>query len=135
MVARCTSSPWIELDSIDRFRRSQFSTLRNSLIRRSRSSRFMGTVMGRAWVRPPGPASPAHAWRIISMLANRGLPDRSEFWPIPGSTNGLVCESLIRSPAMAGARRPVIDIWRAGMRPALSLPDITLDSSPCQNAG
>ncbi|KAG1532976.1 hypothetical protein G6F50_016026 [Rhizopus delemar] len=95
MVERCTSMPWMVEDSIDRFMRSQFSTERNSAMRRSRSSRFMGGAIGRLLARPPGPVRPAQAWRIISMLARRGLPDRSEFCPMPGRTNGFVNWSLM----------------------------------------
>src|SRR3546814_5531616 len=67
-------------------------------MRRSRSSRFMGGPMGKAWARPPGPASPAQALRIISMLASKGLPARSPLWPKPGKMNGLVFGSDIQSP-------------------------------------
>ncbi|MNS57775.1 hypothetical protein D3C72_906740 [compost metagenome] len=95
MVERCTSMPWMVLDSMLRFMRSQFSTERSSAMRRSRSSRFMGGAMGRLLASPPGPVRPAHAWRIISMLASKGLPDRSEFCPMPGRTNGFVNWSLM----------------------------------------
>ena len=91
MVERCTSMPWMVLLSMDRFMRNQFSTERSSAMRRSRSSTFMGGAIGRLLASPPGPVRPAQAWRIISMLASRGLPDRSECWPKPGRTNGLPC--------------------------------------------
>ncbi|KOF53898.1 hypothetical protein AD428_10470 [Achromobacter sp. DMS1] len=91
MVERCTSMPWMVLESMERFMRSQFSTDRSSAMRRSSSSRFMGGAMGRLLASPPGPVRPAQAWRIISMLASSGFPDSSELWPKPGRTNGLLC--------------------------------------------
>src|SRR5690606_13784142 len=106
MVARCTSSPWMVLVSMDRFMRSQLSTERSSAMRRSRSSRFMGGVMGNACASAPGPANPARAWRFLSLLARTGLPALWRAWPEPGRPQGLELDwgSDIQAPGRPDGR-------------------------------
>ena len=107
-VARCTSKPWIVLESIDRFSDSQLSTDLSSANRLSSSSIFNMGDIGNDCANPLAPAKLVHARRIISRPANNGFHARSlPACPKPGSTKGLLSADwdIVGSCICGGQRR------------------------------